>query len=96
MVLISYPLTGAYKLYSLTEDKLVISRDVLEDESKRWDWSRSSVRQESDTVTTLFEEDEHNEASTSQNEQGDTSTGRIEEPPVHKERRSTRTRIEFD
>ena len=82
MVLIGYPSTGAYKLYSLTEDKLVISRDVLEDKSKRWDWSRSPVRQEPDTTTTVFEGYEKNKASTSQNEQVDTSTGRIEEPHV--------------
>ena len=37
MVLIGYHLTGAYKLYSPIKDKLVISRDVLVDESKGWD-----------------------------------------------------------
>ena len=35
MVLIGYPLTSAYKLYSPIEDKLVIGRDVLVDEKKR-------------------------------------------------------------
>ena len=39
MVLIGYHSTGAYKLYSPIKDKLVISRDVLVDESKGWDWS---------------------------------------------------------
>ena len=34
LVLIGYPLTSAYKLYSITEDKLVISRDVLVDQRK--------------------------------------------------------------
>ena len=68
-MLINYHSVGANKLYSPIEDKLVISKDGLEDESKRWDWSQSSVRQESDTVTTLFEEDEQNEASTSQKEE---------------------------
>ena len=57
MVLIGYPSAGAHKLYSPIEDKLVINRDVLEDESKRWHWSRSSVRQELDTVATVLKED---------------------------------------
>ena len=43
MVLIGYYSTGTYKLYSPNEDKLVISRDVLVDENKGWDWSQSSV-----------------------------------------------------
>ncbi|CAI8595325.1 unnamed protein product [Vicia faba] len=94
MVLIGYHSTGAYKLYSPNKDKLVISREVLVDESKGRDWSRSSVRQESDTVTTVFEEDEQNEASTSQNEKDDASTSQNEEPPVQNERRSIRTRTE--
>lgn len=46
MVLISYHSTSAYKLYSPNDDKLVISRDVLVDESERWDWSQGLVRQE--------------------------------------------------
>ena len=66
------------------KDKLVISKDGLVHEIKGWDWSRSSVRQESYRVTTVFDEDEHNEASTSRNE----------EPHVQNERRSTRTRTE--
>lgn len=36
MVLIGYHLTGAYMLYSPNEDKILISRDVQVDESKRW------------------------------------------------------------
>ena len=95
LVLIGYHSIGAYKLFSPIKNKLVISKDGLEDESKRWDWSRSSVRQESDTVTSVFKEDEQNEASTSRNEQGDTLTGRNEEPIVQNERRSTRTRTEL-
>ena len=57
MMLIGYHSNGAYKLYSPIEDKLVISKDGLVDESKGWDWSRSLVRQESDTVTIVFEKD---------------------------------------
>lgn len=34
MMLIDYHSTGAYNLYSPNDDKLVISRDVLVDESK--------------------------------------------------------------
>ena len=39
LVLIGYHSIGAYKLYSPIEDKMVIIKDRLEDESKRWDWS---------------------------------------------------------
>ena len=94
MVFIGYHSTGAYKLYSPNDDKLMISRDVLVDESKGWDWSQSSVRQESDTVTTVFEEDQQNEASTSRSEQDRASTSRNEEQPEQNARRSSRTRTE--
>lgn len=36
MVIIGYHQTGSYTLYSPDDDKLVISRDVLVDESKGW------------------------------------------------------------
>ena len=72
LVLIGYDLIGAYKMYSPIKDKLLISKDGLVDERKGWNWSRSSVQQE----------DEQSEASTSKNEQVDTSTVRIEEPHV--------------
>lgn len=39
MVLMSYHLTDAYKLYLPNDDKLVISRDVLVGENKAWDWT---------------------------------------------------------
>jgi hypothetical protein len=60
VVLIGYHSTGAYKLYSPIEDKLIISRDVRIDESKGWDWSQNST-QESDTIIVVFEEDPHDE-----------------------------------
>ena len=84
MVLIGYHSTGAYKLYSPNDDKLVISRDVVVDESKGWNWSHGLVRQESDTVTTVFEEEQQTEVPTNRNK----------EPPEQNVRRSTRTRTE--
>lgn len=42
-VLIGYHSTGAYNLYSPNDDKLVISRDVLVDERKGWNWTQGSV-----------------------------------------------------
>ena len=63
MVLIGYHSTGAYKLYSPNDDKLVISRDIVVDESKGWNWSHG-FRQESDTVTTVFEEEQQTEVPT--------------------------------
>lgn len=38
MVLIGYYSTGAYKLYSPNNDKIMINRDVLVDERKGWEW----------------------------------------------------------
>lgn len=43
IIFIDYHLTGAYKLYSPNDDKLMISQDVIIDESKEWDWSQGSV-----------------------------------------------------
>lgn len=64
MVLIGYHSTNAYKLYSSNDHKLVISRDVLMDEIEGRDWSHESVRHESYTVTTVFEEDQQIEVPT--------------------------------
>lgn len=43
MMLIGYYSTNAYKLYSPNYDKLVISRDVLVDESIKWNCTCGSV-----------------------------------------------------
>lgn len=58
MVLIGYHSTCGYKLYSPSDDKLVISRgDVLVDKRKGWNWTRESVKLEQDTITIVFEEE---------------------------------------
>ena len=44
LVLIGYPSIDSYKLYSPIEGELVISKDGLVNESKRWDWSQNCVR----------------------------------------------------
>lgn len=42
-VLLGYePLTKAYRLYNPTTRKVIISRDVVFDETKQWDWSKES------------------------------------------------------
>lgn len=69
MVLIGYHSIGAYNLYSPKNDKLEINKYVLLDESKRWDCSHKSVQKESDTVTTVFEEDQQTKVTTNQNEE---------------------------
>lgn len=46
MMLIGYHLTGAYKLYSPSNDKLMMSRDVLMGESNGWNWTQGSFRHE--------------------------------------------------
>jgi hypothetical protein len=56
----------AYRLYDLVEKKIVISRDVVFDEEKSWDWDQSYNEQlvadlecgdEGDTGTSMNEED---------------------------------------
>lgn len=85
MMLISYHSTDAYKLYSPNDDKLVISRDVLVDEIKGWNWTQGSIWHEQDTIEIVLEEDQKNEVTTIQNE----------EPPEQNVRWSTRTRTKL-
>ncbi|XP_073222583.1 uncharacterized protein [Cicer arietinum] len=43
MVLLGYDATEAYMLYDPNKNKLVISMDILIDESKGWDWKMSEA-----------------------------------------------------
>lgn len=43
MILIDYHPTGAYILYDPEINKVVISRDVVIDESKEWSWKQDST-----------------------------------------------------
>ncbi|GAU44851.1 hypothetical protein TSUD_112250 [Trifolium subterraneum] len=58
MVFLGYHSTGAYKLYSPTENKMIISRDVQFDESNGWNWSDKTVHNDaaSSSVRTVLEE----------------------------------------
>lgn len=40
LILIGYHPTGAYKLYDPVQKKVLISRDVVVDESATWDWNK--------------------------------------------------------
>jgi hypothetical protein len=40
MILVGYHNTGGYKLFDPVKRNIVISRDVLIDEVKKWDWSK--------------------------------------------------------
>lgn len=84
MVLIGFHSSSAYMLYSPNDDKLVISRDVLVDERKGWDWSQGSIRHELDTITIVLEEDQ----------QTNVQTNRNEKTLEQNVRRSTRARTE--
>lgn len=46
IILIGYHSTGAYKMYSPYDEKLVINRDVLVDESKWWNYNQWLVQHE--------------------------------------------------
>jgi hypothetical protein len=41
MILVGYHNTGGHKLFDPVKRNIVISRDVLIDEVKKWDWSKS-------------------------------------------------------
>ena len=38
MILLGYHSTGGYKLFDLKSKQIIISRDVVFDESKSWNW----------------------------------------------------------
>ena len=52
MILIGYHSTGGYKLFDLVNKKVVISRDVIIDELKEWDWTKNIKK---DSVRILCE-----------------------------------------
>ena len=55
MILVGYHSTGGYKLFDPENKMIVISRDVIIDEFKEWDWTANVKK---DSVGILFEEPE--------------------------------------
>ncbi|GAU45509.1 hypothetical protein TSUD_129550 [Trifolium subterraneum] len=55
MILVGYHNTGGYKLFDPINRTIVISRDVLIDEAKEWDWKKSI---EKSTVSIMCEDEE--------------------------------------
>jgi hypothetical protein len=55
MVLIGYHSTGGYKLLDPITRQIVISRDVIVDELKEWDWSHNVKK---NSVRVMFEDQE--------------------------------------
>ncbi|GAU38708.1 hypothetical protein TSUD_396360 [Trifolium subterraneum] len=55
MILVGYHNTGGYKLFDPINRTIVISRDVLIDEAKEWDWKKSI---EKSTVSIMCEYEE--------------------------------------
>ncbi|GAU51256.1 hypothetical protein TSUD_412480, partial [Trifolium subterraneum] len=53
MVLVGYHLTGGYKLYDPISKSIVISRDVIVDEMKEWDWCSNKKK---DSVSIMFDD----------------------------------------
>src|ERR1051325_364291 len=55
MILVGYHSTGGYKLFDPVNKQIMISRDIIKDELKEWDWSRNFKK---DSVRILPEEQE--------------------------------------
>ncbi|GAU30980.1 hypothetical protein TSUD_104940 [Trifolium subterraneum] len=53
MVLVAYHLTGGYRLYDPISKSIVISRDVIVDEMKEWDWCSNKKK---DSVSIMFDD----------------------------------------
>ena len=52
MILIGYHSTGAYKLYDPIHKKVVVSNDVIVDETREWNW-KESTEQATSKVTSI-------------------------------------------
>lgn len=50
MILLRYDSTRAYKLYDPNKRKVVVSKDILVDESKGWDWKMEITTSSSKSV----------------------------------------------
>ncbi|GAU11617.1 hypothetical protein TSUD_346090 [Trifolium subterraneum] len=53
MVLVGYHLTGGYRLYDPISKSIVISRDVIVDEMKEWDWCNNKKKY---SVSIMFDD----------------------------------------
>ena len=53
MILIGYHSTGGYKLFDPVNKQVVISRDMVIDEFKEWDWTENVKK---DSLRILYEE----------------------------------------
>lgn len=61
MVLIGYHRTGAYKLYDPVQRKVVISNDVIVDETKEWNWAEASETETRETVEVQLDNDQEDD-----------------------------------
>jgi hypothetical protein len=64
--MIGYHNNGGYKLLNPLTKQIVIRRDVIFDEMKKWDWSKSEKK---DSVSIVYEELESNGVEANQNEE---------------------------
>jgi hypothetical protein len=53
MILIGYHSIGSYKLFDLVNKQVVISRDMIIDELKEWDWTENFKK---DSVRIFYDE----------------------------------------
>ncbi|GAU28814.1 hypothetical protein TSUD_21510 [Trifolium subterraneum] len=65
MVLVGYHLTGGYRLYDPVSKSIVISRDVIVDEMKEWDWCSNKKK---DSVSIMFDDVHTTPAETNESE----------------------------
>ncbi|GAA0144762.1 hypothetical protein LIER_05120 [Lithospermum erythrorhizon] len=63
--------TKGYMLYNTKTKKIIISRDVVFEESKTWDWNKDGASKESEELR--WEDDDINEATENQNAMNNTT-----------------------
>ncbi|KAL2342497.1 hypothetical protein Fmac_003782 [Flemingia macrophylla] len=59
MVLVGYHSTGAYKLFDPIQRRVVISNDVVVDETKEWDWTDAVEKEVVETVVVQLDSDQN-------------------------------------
>ena len=50
MILLGYHATGGYKLFNPVTKEVLVSRDVVVDESKDWNWDKEMVEEPTKVV----------------------------------------------
>nr|KYP68042.1 Retrovirus-related Pol polyprotein from transposon TNT 1-94 [Cajanus cajan] len=89
MVLLGYHKTGGYKLLNPISKQIVISRDVVFDESRRWNWKSSSDDRYNGVVI------DSEEAEIDENQEVDSARGRSISPIQRRSQRNSQVPSRF-